>query len=747
MAGRADGAAVASPNALDAAGLPVLALDPATLSDLAADLDREWLVTNGLGGYALGTICGATTRAYSGYLVAAVHPPVERAVLVTKVDETVTLADGTTIALGTNEYADGTIDPRGFERIAAFALEGSIPRWTFRLAEGASLEKRLWMAHGRNVTLVQYRYVADAAGVGDAPAPITLALAPFCLDRDHHGVTRGSPDWHFLVDAAPAACTVRAFPGATPYRLLMGPDARFTPGGEWYWNVLHRAERARGLPDIEDVYLPGMFAVTLSPGATATLVLSAEPEPPPELVGIGGDEQEAACAAALERERDRCRGLLALAGARARGDPFAARLTLAADQFLVARPLADTQASRGTDSGVTVIAGYPWFTDWGRDTMIALPGLTLTTGRHGEARALLRTFARYADQGMIPNRFPDVSTVIPAFGGAGARPEYNTVDATLWYFHALAAYLDATGDEALLRELFPLLEEIVSWHVRGTRYGIGVDAGDGLLRAGAAGVQLTWMDAITADLVVTPRWGKPVEINALWHRALALMGAWSARLGRDPARYDEARAAVERSFLSRFAYPAGGYLYDVIDVEGRAGVVDAALRPNQLFALALAPSLVPPERARAILDLVERTLLTPLGLRTLAPEDPRFAGHYGGDRGARDAAYHQGTVWPWLLGAYADACRAVHGDVEGARSRLAALLAPFHAHLTTAGIGSVSEIADGAPPFTPRGCIAQAWSVAELLRIAALVAGRRELPQGTRRNTEEGGERREGEAE
>src|SRR5690242_16254663 len=290
MVSRADGAAATSADTSGARGLPVLALDPATLGDLKADLDREWLVTNGLGGYALGTVCGATTRAYSGYLVAAIHPPVERAALVTKVDETVRLSDGALIALGTNEYADGTIDPRGFERLAAFALEGSIPRWTFRLAEGASLEKWLWMAHGHNVTLVRYRYVADGADDGIPAAPITLALAPFCLDRDHHGVTRGAPDWHFLVDAAPAACTVRAFDGARPYRLLMGPDARFTPGGEWYWNVLHRAERARGLPDIEDVYLPGTFAVTLSPGATATLVLSAEPETPPELAGIGGDE-------------------------------------------------------------------------------------------------------------------------------------------------------------------------------------------------------------------------------------------------------------------------------------------------------------------------------------------------------------------------------------------------------------------------------------------------------------------------
>lgn len=688
------------------AKLPTLTLDPATLGDLDADLSREWLVTNGLGGYAMGSICGATTRSYHGLLVAATRSPTDRAVLITKIDETVTLADGSTIELGTNEYADGTIAPRGYERLAGFALEGSIPHFTYALGSGATLEKRVWMEHNCNLTYVSYRYVP----VPDCPvAAITLTLTPFCLDRDHHAFTIGSPDWHFLVDAEPSACTVRAFAEALPYRLIAGPRARFTPTGAWYWHVYHRTEHERGLQDTEDVYQPGQFTVTLAAYESASLVLSAEATLPAHLSGFGGADHEATVAAAYERERQRQHGLLDAAGELAAENAFFARLMLAADQFLVARPQPDTQpTSTVADPAVTVIAGYPWFTDWGRDTMIALPGLTLTTGRHAEARGLLRTFARYVDQGMIPNRFPD---------GASA-PEYNTADATLWYVHALGRYLDATQDETLLAELFPTLEDIIRWHVRGTRYGIDVDPADGLLRAGAPGIQLTWMDAKVGDWVVTPRWGKPVEINALWYAALVRMSEWATHLGRDGShsQYEQLRQHVAEHFLVRYWYDVGGYLYDVVDVAGQPGAVDWSLRPNQLFALSLARPLVPEVQAQSILTQVERELLTPLGLRTLAPDDLRFIGVYSGDQRARDAAYHQGAVWPWLLGAYVDAC-AVYGDA----ARCLPLLDPFAAHLHQAGIGTISEIAEGSAPFRPCGCIAQAWSVAELLRVTAVL--------------------------
>jgi len=684
----------------DSRELPTLALDPATLADRDGDLAREWLVTNGLGGYALGTLCGATTRSYDGLLVAATRPPVERRVLVAKLEEVVTLADGTTVELGTNEWADGTIAPRGYQRLVGFALEGSIPRWTFRLGDGATLEKRLWMEHGQNLTYVQYRFVAAPAHTG----AITLDLRPFCLDRDHHGVTRSVPGWRFQVDATPMGCTVRASESAQPYRLLAGPGARFSPNGEWYLNLFHRDEHARGLPNTEDVFVPGRFTQPLAVGATATLVLLASQDLPPALADLGGPDHESVVAAAWERERRRQSALLARVARPAHESDLRTRLVLAADQFLVARPHAPGADPAGnSDPAVTVIAGYPWFADWGRDTMIALPGLTLATGRYGEARGLLRTFAGFVDQGMLPNRFPE----------EGGAAEYNTADATLWYFVALGRYLEATQDWALLTELFPLLTDIVGWHERGTRYGIGVDPTDGLLRAGAPGVQLTWMDAKVDDWVVTPRRGKPVELNALWYAALSRMCDWAARLGQAAAPYEALRSAVAQSFFARFWYPAGGYLYDVVDVEGQRGALDWSLRPNQLLVLALAPALVPPEPARSILDMVERTLLTPLGLRTLAPADPKFKGSYRGDQRARDAAYHQGTAWPWLLGAYVDACRAV----RGAADLPPGLLAPFRAHLYEAGIGSISEVADGAPPFHPGGCIAQAWSVAELLRI------------------------------
>ncbi|MGH2503002.1 MAG: amylo-alpha-1,6-glucosidase, partial [Ktedonobacterales bacterium] len=397
-------------------------------------------------------------------------------------------------------------------------------------------------------------------------------------------------------------------------------------------------------------------------------------------------------AAAYQREHARQRALLAAAD---QPDAFTSRLTLAADQFIVGRRPPPVQApDTASDPAVTVFAGYPWFTDWGRDSMIALPGLLLQTGRLSEARGLLRGFAGFMSQGMIPNRFPD---------SASAPPEYNTVDATLWLFHALDRYLAAGGDWSLVEELFPALDSVIAWHVCGTRYGIMVDPADGLLRAGADGVQLTWMDAKVDDWVVTPRRGKPVEINALWYHALTLIAGWARHIGRsedDIAVYDALAAQARASFASRFWYPAGGYLYDVVDVDGQVGAADASLRPNQILALAVAPDLLSAEQGRSSIEAASKALLTPLGLRTLAPDDPAYHGQYGGDRRARDAAYHQGTAWPWLLGAYADA-RAAFFPEEDARALRASLLAPLQAHLLVAGIGSISEITAGDAPFTP----------------------------------------------
>jgi predicted glycogen debranching enzyme len=380
------------------------------------------------------------------------------------------------------------------------------------------------------------------------------------------------------------------------------------------------------------------------------------------------------------------------------------RLTLAADQFIVRRSGSDR-----APAGTTVTAGYPWFSDWGRDTMIALPGLALATGRTKDAAAILRTFAKHVSDGMLPNRFPD----------GGETPEYNTVDATLWYFHAIAAYLEVSGDQTLLRDLYPVVRDIVDWHRRGTRYGIRVDPQDGLLFAGEPGVQLTWMDAKSGDWVVTPRIGKPVEVNALWHYALAQLAVWARTLkdGRAAAGYAAAAGRVAASFTQRYWYRAGGYLYDVIDgpgdlIDGDGRRADPSLRPNQIFAVSLGTNLLEAERARAVVDVCGRELLTPVGLRSLAPSDPRYASRYVGDPQQRDAVYHQGTVWTWLLGPYALAHHKVYGDTVHAL----ALLEGLAPHLDEACIGSISEIMDGDPPHAPRGCFAQAWSVAETLR-------------------------------
>lgn len=464
-----------------------------------------------------------------------------------------------------------------------------------------------------------------------------------------------------------------------------------TPASELYRGFALPAETARGLLDRDDHVHVATFETTLMPGETAVFLAAA------------GDGVTAVDLESLPRRRARDRALLA-AWSEARPPGAAAapgwvsQLVLAADQFVV-----DRAQTPGGSPGKSVIAGYPWFEDWGRDTMISLPGLALSTGQASIAAPILRTFAAFVDRGMLPNRFPD----------AAALPEYNTMDATLWYFQAVRACHEATGDDGLLRDLFPVLREIVDWHVRGTRYGIQVDAGDGLLRGGQDGVQLTWMDAKVGDHVITPRIGKPVEINALWYNALRAMVAFAARLG-EPAEPYQGMAAKALASFERFWNAAAGYCYDVLD--GPAGA-EAALRPNQIFAVSLPESPLSPERQRAVVDACARALLTSYGLRSLAPSEPAYHGFYGGDQARRDAAYHQGAVWGWLIGPFIEAHLRVYRDPEAARR----LLAPLGDHLGAAGLGSISEIFDGDAPFAPRGCIAQAWSVAEALRAFTLL--------------------------
>ncbi len=638
--------------------------------EIAGDFDsasrREWLVTNGLGGWAGGTVSGANTRRYHGLFVPALKPPLGRTVLVSKFNEWAELG-GQTFHLSANEYGSGTIDPQGYRHVESFRLDGRVPTWTFALND-ALLEKRVWMVSERDTTFVTYT-------LRRAAHPVALNVLVTVTHRDAHVETRGG-DWQPGVSLVPHGAQIQA--GDVAFRLLVNLG-EFTPVRNWHWDIKHRVETERGLPDREDQFAAGIFTAELAPGETFALVATLEPHP-------SLDWQ-----VSLAAERARVAGLVAQAGMQSEPG-WIRQLVLAADQFIVKR-----------GSGQTVIAGYHWFGDWGRDTMIALPGLTLITRRYDVAAGVLRTFAHFVSEGMLPNRFPD----------EGEQPAYNTVDATLWYFHAIDRYTEASGDDDLARELFPILEDIVGWHVRGTRYSIHVDEADGLIYAGEPGVQLTWMDAKAGDWVVTPRIGKPVEINALWINALRVMDTLSRRL-RLPAQHPYAEMAARASAsFDKFWYADGGYLYDVI--EGPEGS-DAALRPNQLFAISLPHGPLAGEeqkgRLRSVVDACAAHLLTSYGLRSLSPEHPAYIGKYVGDVLKRDAAYHQGTVWGWLIGPFVDAHLRAYGDPEAARS----FLAPFEHHLADFGLGSIAEIFEGDAPFRPVGCIAQAWSVAEVLR-------------------------------
>jgi predicted glycogen debranching enzyme len=657
---------------------PLVHFGPEIGADLPDGLRREWLVTNGIGGYASGSISGINTRRYHGLLVAALAPPVERTVLVAGSVEWATYDDHR-YPLSTHEYGDHTVDPHGYRSLQSFALEGTLPVWTFALGD-ALLERRVWMIHGSNTTCISYRALR-------ASREVRLDMTPLLTYRGFHSLSRANGSQPAINPLPGGGIEVRAFEQAVPYRIVAN-GASFTATGAWYWDFLHRAESARGLDDRSDLYAPGMFSVQLRANECATFVLTSDAQ------------TEVDAMRALAAEQQRQRSLLEQAAAAA-AHPVVQQLVLAADQFIVDRLDHDRQP------GKTIIAGYHWFNDWGRDTMIALPGLTLSTGRAHEGANILRTFARYVDQGLLPNNFPDA---------AGALPGFNTVDATLWYVVAIAAYEQVTGDASLVDDLLPLLRSIVEWHVRGTHYGIGVDPSDGLLRAGEPGVQLTWMDAKVGDWVVTPRIGKPVEINALWYNVLRILEAFLiARTdGAAAAGYGAMAERARASFHQRFWRPDAQHLADVVD--GPSGD-ELALRPNQIFALSLPYPVLEGAQAAAVLDAVGRALLTGLGLRSLSPDDPAYHGSYTGDQVQRDGAYHQGPVWSWLIGAYVEAHFRLHRDAPAAL----ALLQPFAHHLFDAGLGSVSEILEGDAPHLPRGCIAQAWGVAEVLRVWRLL--------------------------
>jgi predicted glycogen debranching enzyme len=629
---------------------------------------REWLVTNGIGGFASGTVALANTRRYHGLLIASFNPPVERTLLVSKVNITVRYL-GAAYELFCDEY-EGGLPPTGLAHLESFRIEQGLPVWRFAIAD-ALVEQSVFMAPGRNISYVGLRVLR-------ASASLTAEFRPFCNYRDYHSHSRGARP--FVLDIGAQACRIQAFDSARPLHLSVSAGS-FEAAPDSYWNFFHRTESERGLDSGEDLYTPGRSRVPLEASQQAYFIASADAADPAPGSAVSAELQRAA---------------EALLGALPDGAPsWIQQLALASDQFLVKR-------GNAKNPGSSVIAGYPWFADWGRDTMIALPGLTSSLGRHDIAAEVLRTFARYVDRGMLPNRFPD----------RGETPEYNTVDATLWYFQAIREAIQASNDAALGRDLYPVLLDIVRTHVAGTRYGIRLDPKDSLLKAGEAGVQLTWMDAKVGDWVVTPRTGKPVEINALWLNALQFTQAL-AKECRDPAGKQMCGELLARGSASfeKFWNESAGCLYDVIDADGGSGT-DASVRPNQLFAVSLPYSPLNAAQQRALVQVCARELLTSYGVRSLSRRAPAYRGRYEGDQRSRDGAYHQGTVWSWLLGPFALAHYKVFHDAHAAQS----YLAPIAEHLRDGCLGSISEILDGDPPHLSNGCFAQAWSVAEVLR-------------------------------
>ena len=649
-------------------------LGRAICGELAEAERREWWLANGRGAYAAGTVAGSLTRSYHGLLVAPVQPPLGRRLLLAKADAT--LIDGAREwPLFTNRWTGGAVAPAGHAHIESFHLEGRLPVWTFAIG-ALRIEQRIWLEHGRDQVRCVWRRLP-----GGPRRPLRLRLELLVGGRDHHQVTgpRAPAPAASLEDGRLAV----HWPGLPVLGIAAtGGTLRLESG--WIEAFDLPVERERGLPDRDRHWRAGTAELSLPADGSWCGITAA--------VGdvAGGDAGE--LAGSLERHQARERRLLAAAcgkqGPLAGAPDWIAPLALAADAFLFSRPLADS------DDGLSVIAGYPWFGDWGRDTMIALPGLCLATGRPDAARRILLTFARFARDGLLPNLFP----------GSGETAAYHSVDAPLWFIEAWRAWADAGGDDGTLAEALPVLREIISAYRDGTRFGIGMDPADGLIAAASPGLQLTWMDAKAGDWVVTPRAGKPVEINALWYNALVAMRQLCERLDQDPASY-ATLAERARSGFQRYRRGGGAGLLDVLDGPGGD---DAAIRPNQVLAVSLPASPLDAEAQGGVIAEIGEHLLTSYGLRTLSAEDPAYRGRYRGDVVSRDGAYHQGTVWPWLLGHFVLAEYRVSGDKALALARLR----PVADHLCDAGLGTLSEIFDGDPPHRPRGAPAQAWSVA-----------------------------------
>jgi glycogen debranching enzyme len=739
---------------------PFVQLGREVCAELASAESREWLVTNGLGSFASGTVAGILTRRYHGLLIAALEPPLKRTLLVTKVDE-IAVVGGTTFMLGANRWRGGAVDPQGYTLLESFRLEGGVPVWSYSFG-GAQLEKRVWMQHGANTTFVEYRLL-KADGTSHGADVVSLAIKVMVNYRDLHGATHCG-DWRMNVEpferAGGNGLRVTAFDGAAPF-YLFGKGASVEATNEWYYNYDLAVERERGLSDCEDHLHAATFHASIAEGQSISLAFTTDPTakldsaansgattslaaeqkrsvdlrarmqaaPAPKLFFVGGtvrsgiseslDNALASLAATRESSP------LAMARKKVRPSSTAKtapppqttsadfssapewiqQLVLAADQFLVEAPPQPPAGAKQAQSAASIIAGYPWFGVWTRDAAISVCGLALVTGRAEFARDLLRNGVAFVDGGMLPNYYPE----------HGETPEFNSVDAALWFVEAVRQYLDATRDLDFAREMFPTLAEIARNYSRGTRFGIHADPADGLLFAGEADTNLTWMDAQAGGKSITPRIGKPVEINALWINALETLAAIARQVGQ-PSLEFQGLAKRARDNFERFWNPERRCCFDVLD--GPTGN-DASLRPNQIFAVSLPVSALAIVQQRAVVESCAQSLLTPFGLRSLAPGEPNYSRQFTGNEEERAAAYHQGTVWAWLLGPFALAHFRVYRNADAALR----LFDAIPQHMKEAGLGTISEVFDAESPFAAKGCPAQAWSVGEILRAWITIRG------------------------
>ncbi len=636
-------------------------------------MEREWLVTNGIGGFASSTICGANSRRYHGLLIASLRPPAERHLVLAKMDESITVA-GTT----TNIYSFRTPDAlmEGFRHQESFRPR-PVPEFNYRVGD-VFIKKKICMVYGENTTVITYEVV-------NGGNTAVLRITPLVNFRNYHHCSRR----HSMVfDSRVCSGTVCIRPFRLPVNITLECDrGEFVKADDmWFMNMEYTVERCRGLDCLEDHYIPGYFDIKIKPGQTERIAVKASVEKQPD--------KRKGFTLVNEQEKRADRLMLDAPF----NDHFGMRLSASADAFIVRR--------KSTDKN-TIIAGYPWFTDWGRDTMISLPGLTLTTGRYDEAREILHTFCSYLHKGLIPNVFPD----------EGQQPAYNSVDASLWFFEAAAEYIKRTDDRNFLKDvLYPAMKGIFVGYRQGTMFDIRMDD-DCLITAGNEGTQLTWMDAAVNGRVITPRHGKAVEVNALWYNAVCVLADMAEKLGKDASEYARLADSVRTSFAVTFINRNKGCLYDVVLGKER----DASIRPNQILAASLSHPVADMETARGIVKVVQEKLYTPYGLRSLSPDSVMYRGIYGGSQEQRDEAYHQGTVWAWLAAPFIKAYLRVNRHSSQSIEKAREMLYSFYDHLNDACMDSVSEIFDGDYPHYPRGCFAQAWSVAGILEIHGMI--------------------------